>query len=240
MKTWYTYHIIDPETNKVFYVGKGHGQRVYVHMTRALKWRQTGKIISGGNKHLYRKLLKIHDKELRPIYSIVFFSTIEKETLEREESDIRAFGLENLCNFTYGGEGEARSPETREKMSKAMRAFWDSEDGYTMRKQFSENRSGNGNPMWNKQESEEHKTTRMVTMLSQPRWNVGLKGDPRSKGHHIGEPAHNALKCRLVNEDGRIIEANSLREVSDLSGVPLVSVNRMRAGKKNKSGWKLE
>lgn len=240
MKTWYTYHIIDPETNNVFYIGKGHGQRAYIHMTRALKWRQTGKIVPGGNKHLYHKLLKIYDKGLQPVYLMVFTSTIEKETLEREESDIKAFGLENLCNLTYGGEGETRTPETRLKMSKAIQAFWSSEDGYAMKKQFQKNRIGDKNPRWGIIEDETHKKERMAPMLSKPRWNKGLRGDLRAKGPPKGSLPCNAIKCRLINEDGRIIEANSLKELSKLSGVPLISINRLRAGKKNKKGWKLE
>ena len=242
MKTWYTYHIADPANNKVFYIGKGHGQRAYIHMTRALKWRETGKIIPGGNKHLYHKLLKIHDKGLQPIYSIVFTSSVEKETLDREESDIRSFGLENLCNLTYGGEGETRTPETLLKMSKAIRAFWDSEDGHTMKKRYSTERSGSGNPMWGIELDEENIKKKVDALLSVPRWNKGLKGDPRSKGHRKGAPAHNALSCRLVNEDGRVFEANSIKELSQLSGVPLISIQRLHLGiyKKNKKGWKFE
>lgn len=242
MKTWYTYHIINPETNKVFYVGKGHGRRAYIHMTRALKWRQTGKIVPGGNKHLYRKLLQIHDKNLQPIYSIVFSSTVEKETLDREEVDIKIFGLENLCNFTHGGEGETKTPETLEKMSKAMRAFWNSDDGYVMREKYSRERSGSKNPMYGIKLDEETIKKKVSALLSVPRWNKGLKGDPRSKGHHKGEPARNALSCRLINEDGRVFEANSIKELSKLSGVPLISIQRLHLGicKKNKKGWKFE
>lgn len=133
-KTWYVYHIIDPETNKVFYIGKGHGQRAYIHMTRALKWNKTGKIIPGGNKHLYRKLLKIYNKNLNPVYSISFSSSIEKEVLDREENDIKIFGLENLCNLTHGGEGETRSKESLIKLSNSIKKFWNSDDGQSMKK----------------------------------------------------------------------------------------------------------
>jgi hypothetical protein len=242
MKTWYTYHIIDPETNKVFYVGKGHGQRMRIHMTRALKWRQTGKIIPGGNKHLYHKLLQIHDKGLEPLYSIVFTSEVEKETLDREEMDIKIFGLENLCNLTYGGEGETRSPETLKKLSKSLRKFWDSDDGYKLRTQFSENRSGDKNPMWGVKYDEETIKKKVSALLSVPRWNKGLKGDPRAGGPPKGVPSHNALPCRLVNEDGRVFEANSIQELSRVSGVPLISISRLHLGiyKKNKKGWKFE
>lgn len=242
MKTWYTYHILDPETNKVFYVGKGHGQRAYIHMTRALKWKKDGTLVPGANRHLYNKLLKIHCKGLQPIYKFVLETQIEKEALEREQSDITLFGLENLCNLTHGGEGETKTPETLRKMSEGIRAFWNSDDGYAMRKEFSESKMGENNPMWGTVEDEEHKKQRMAPMLSKPRWNKGLKGDPRAKGHPKGSLPHNALPCRLVNEDGRVFEANSIKELSKLSGVPLISINRLHLGiyKKNKKGWKFE
>jgi hypothetical protein len=240
MTEYYTYHITDPETNKIFYVGKGHGQRAYIHMTRALAWRETGKLTPGANKHLYNKLLNIYDKKLEPIYSIVFTTEIEKEALHREEEDIRSFGIENLCNLTYGGEGETRSGKALENLSKSLQEFWNSEDGYTMRKQFSEMRTGDKNPMWGIKEDEEHKKERMKNCLAMPRWNKGLKGDPRSKGPPKGSIPHNAIKCKLSNEDGRSFEAISLTELAKLSGVPLVSIGRLRKGVKNRKGWRLE
>lgn len=242
MRIYYTYHILNPITNKVFYVGKGYGQRAYIHMTRALKWRETGKIVPGGNRHLYNTLLKIHDTNLEPIYSIVFESTIEKEALDREEQDIKFFGLENLCNLTHGGEGETRSPESLKKISIALQKFWDSNDGYVLKEEFSKNRMGDKNPRWGVIEDEEHKANRMAPMLSKPRWNVGLKGDPRSKGPAKGSVPINALPCRLTNEDGRVFEAKSIKELSQLSGVPLISIQRIHLGiyKKNKKGWRFE
>jgi hypothetical protein len=240
MKTWYTYHLIDPETNVVFYVGKGHGRRMYAHLTRALKWRETNYLNQKVNKHLYYKLLQIHDKKLQPIYLKVLSSEIETETLSREMEDIKEIGIENLCNLTYGGEGETRSPEALKKLSESLQKFWSSENGKQLRIKYSEDRVGENNPMWGTVEDEEHKIQRMIPMLSKPRWNKGLKGDPRSAGPPKGELPPNALKCRLTNEDGRIVEANSLKELSILSGVPLISISRMRAGKKNKKGWRLE
>lgn len=242
MKIWYTYHIIDPQNNKVFYVGKGFGQRAYIHMTRALKWRETGKIIPGGNKHLYNKLLKIYDKGLQPLYSIVLTSLSEKEVFDREKSDIELFGIDNLCNLTLGGEGETKTQKTLEKMSASMKAFWASDDGYKLRDNFSKERIGEKNPMWGSIEDENHKKERMAPMLSKPRWNKGLRGDPRAKGPPKGEPSHNSIACRLINNDGRIFQGRSISELSKISGVPLISIMRLKnkIHKTNKQGWKLE
>ena len=245
MKTWYTYHLIDPRNNKVFYVGKGHGRRATIHMVRALKWRAKNYPDDTNpkpNKHLYYKLLQIHDADLEPAISIVFETQIEKEALDREECDIKVFGIKNLCNLTLGGEGETRSPESLLKLSQSLRKFWDSSDGYKLREQFSEDRSGASNPMWGTEENEEHKKQRMAPMLAQPRWNVGLKNDPRSKGPPKGNIPHNVIACRLVNDDGRVFEANSIKELSVVSGVPLISINRLHLGiyKRNKKGWHFE
>jgi len=240
MKTWYVYHIIDPVTNEVFYIGKGCGKRYSIHMIRALKWRKDGTIIPGGNRHLYNKLLKIVDAGLQPKYSIEFESEIEKQVLDREVMDISKFGIENLCNLTYGGEGETRTKESLEKLSQSLREFWDSEDGYLLREKFSQDKMGDKNPMYGTKMSEKDKRIHVDALLSVPRWNKGLKGDPRSKGHHKGTPANNALHCRLIHENGQIFEAKSMKELSILSGIPLISINRMRQGKKNKKGWKLE
>jgi hypothetical protein len=215
---------------------------MYIHLTRALRWREKGTLVRGGNKHLYRKLLKIYDKGLEPIYSIVFTSPIAKEALNREEADIERIGLKNLCNYTKGGEGEERTPETLQKISKALRKFWDSEDGYKKRTEFSEMRMGDKNPMWGVKLDEETIKKKVSALLSVPRWNKGLKGDPRSKGPPKGVPAPNALPCRLINEDGRVFEARSIKELSEISGVPLISIQRIHLGiyKKNKKGWRFE
>ncbi len=240
MKTWYVYHIIDPTINEVFYIGKGSGRRYSIHMIRALKWRKDGTIISGGNRHLYNKLLKIHDAGLCPKYYIEFESNIEKQVLDREVADISKFGIENLCNLTYGGEGETRSKESLEKLSKSSREFWNSDGGFAMKEKLSQERMGENNPMYGYKMTEEEKKKKVDDLLSVPRWNKGLKGDPRAKGPPLGSLPHNALSCRLINIDGRIVEAKSMKELSKLSGVPLISINRMRGGKKNRKGWQLE
>lgn len=242
MKIYYTYHVIDPEDNRIFYIGKGHGKRYKVHMGRALRWRATGYINQKVNKHFYYTLLKIYDKGMLPVSIIVFETLSEEEAHKKENEDIKKIGLHNLCNLTHGGEGETKTQETLEKMSKSIQAFWNSEDGYVMRKRFSEEKTGKNNPMWGVKLDEETINKKVDAMLSKPRWNIGLKNDPRSKGHSKGEPANNALRCKLINEDGRVFEAHSLKELSKLSGVPLMSINRLHLGmcKKNRKGWKFE
>jgi NUMOD3 motif len=242
MNIYYTYHLIDPETNKIFYVGKGKGQRAYIHLTRALHWRETGISVPGANFHLYNKLLKIYSKGLNPIYAFVLTDVIEKEALAREIEDISKIGLSNLCNLTFGGEGETRSPESLEKLSQSLQKLYASERGDEVRAKIAKSKMGEKNPMWGKKYDEETIKKKVDAMLSVPRWNKGLKGDPRSKGPPKGNVPHNVIQCRLVNEDGRVFEANSIVELSRVSGVPLISIQRLHLGiyKKNKKGWKFE
>src|SRR5580698_4258704 len=91
---YYTYHIVDPQTSNVFYVGKGKGRRAYIHMTRALHWRETGLSVPGANFHLYNKLLKLRRNGLEPIYEFVLENVSEKEALAREVEDIQKIGID--------------------------------------------------------------------------------------------------------------------------------------------------
>jgi hypothetical protein len=97
---FYIYLLIDPRTDKVFYVGKGKGNRMYEHKTEALKKRHY-------NKHLENTILKILSLGLTVKYSKVFISESEADCFIKEIETILFFGLDNLCNLTEGGEGSS-------------------------------------------------------------------------------------------------------------------------------------
>lgn len=212
---------------------------MFVHFRRAQKWRESGKVAKV-NQKLFNKILSIIDDGFAHECVVVKSFENEKEALSFEEAEISRIGLENLCNLTSGGEGESKSQKTLEKISKSVQSFWSSEEGEALRKRFSEEKAGQGNPMWGVKESEDHKYARMQNFLATPRWNKGLKGDPQQKGHPKGEPTHNSIECKLVNEDGREFSARSLAELARLSGVPLISISRLRAGHQNRKKWRLE
>lgn len=238
---WYTYHLLDPVTDIVFYVGKGQKNRAKIHLTRALKWRADNYTKYVPNKHLYYKLLKIYDAglEAKCLYKYYEF---EAEALKNEAIDIAYFGLHNLCNLTAGGEGHTLCEESLKKISESSKKFWASEAGEALKLKLSIERTGIHNPMYGYTEDEESKTKRMKNFLAVPKWNKGLIGDPRSKGPPKGSASVNAIKCRLINKDGRVFEALSLIKLSEISGVPLITINRLRRKiyKTNKAGWSFE
>ncbi len=229
MNKWYTYHLIDPRSKSVFYVGKGHGRRMYVHRTRALKWESRDRQITRNtNRKLFNKILSIVNDGFDVEYKIVEYFEFEKQALDFEEFEIARIGLDKLTNLTKGGEGEQKSPEILEKMSASMRAFWKSPEGQIRRKESSEMRMGKNNPMYGTVEDEEHKKLRMANCLAKPRWNKGLKGDPRAKGLPKGEIPSNSKKCFaiscLTNEK---IVAPSMKHLAQMTNIPHVTVVRM-------------
>jgi len=115
MKYYYTYELIDPRTDQVFYVGKGQDKRMYSHFLRVKK----GYFLE--NKHLENKLQQLVKENLNPKYRIVFKTIEEQEAYNKEIELIKYYGKENLCNLTDGGEGPfncLRSEETKEKIRK--------------------------------------------------------------------------------------------------------------------------
>lgn len=239
---WYVYHLIDSRNGSVLYVGKGCGRRMYMHEYRARKWNDSGRISQRVNRKLYHKILSIIDDGGCVIPSKVFEHDDEKTVLQHERAEISRIGLSNLCNLTEGGEGETRSAESLKRSSERRRAWLQTSEGLAYRQRMSEMRRGVGNPNWGRVEDDEHKRQRMANMLAKPRWNKGLKGDPRIKGPPKGVQPHNSLRCRLVNvETGQIIRGSSLLELSKVGPLSGATLGRLRGGQITQSkGWILE
>ena len=101
MKTFYTYVLIDSSTNKIFYVGKGSGDRMYKHVQIS----KGNSICRNRNKKLYNKIQKIISDGNSIISLKVFENENESLVLEYEIKLISELGVDNLCNLTLGGEG---------------------------------------------------------------------------------------------------------------------------------------
>ena len=112
---FYVYLLIDPRTDKVFYVGKGKTNRMYEHKTEAINKRHH-------NKHLQNKILKILAAGLSIKYDKVFITNNEEEAFAKEMETIQYFGLKNLCNQTEGGEGSTGYKHTKKALER-MRAI---------------------------------------------------------------------------------------------------------------------
>lgn len=111
---FYVYEIIDPTTNKVFYVGKGQKYRCFVHEYKT----KNGKI-PHNNLHLFNTIKKILTSNEKLIYNIVFTSNNEDDCYELEEKIIKEYGIENLCNIEMSNRGIKHTIETIEKISKS-------------------------------------------------------------------------------------------------------------------------
>ena len=111
---FYVYELIDPNTNKVFYVGKGYKKRCYIHKSLSIRKKHY-------NKHLENKILLILNDNKEIITNIVFESEDEDITYLKEEELIKYYGIENLCNIDIGGKhghyGYKQSEETKKLIS---------------------------------------------------------------------------------------------------------------------------
>jgi hypothetical protein len=110
MTNFYVYLHVNAQTNEIFYVGKGNGNRANARTRRSDRWK------SYVNKYGYH----VH---------IVKDCLSNEDALELEELIIKLLGRKDngsgpLINMTDGGEGgkgKIPSPETRLKMSIAAK-----------------------------------------------------------------------------------------------------------------------
>lgn len=102
VSNFYVYEHIRPDTNQVFYVGKGSGYRAGITQHRNQYWQN---IVSKAGGFNVRKIVQNVDEEL------AFLA--EEERIDQ----LKRLGYK-LANLTSGGEGVANpSEETRKKLS---------------------------------------------------------------------------------------------------------------------------
>lgn len=121
-KKYYVYELINPITNKVFYVGKGQTNRMYIHQSNVKNGKSTH-----GNWNLFREIKSILNSGQRVNYNKVYLTNDEDEAYDYEEHLIKKYGLDNLCNIfdkhtrMYSGEhhpmyGKEHTEETKRKI----------------------------------------------------------------------------------------------------------------------------
>lgn len=116
---FYTYCLKD-NNEKIFYIGKGSGQRMHKH----IKIAEGKSKARDKNPKLYNKISSILESGGYITAEVLFESENEKLCFDKEITLIAEIGLENLCNLTIGGEGTSGaklSEETRKKMSEAKK-----------------------------------------------------------------------------------------------------------------------
>jgi hypothetical protein len=90
----YVYMLIDPEVNKVFYVGKGMGNRIFAHLNAALKMPAPDDKLE--------QIRRIQAKSLEVQHSLLRHGLTEKEAFEIEAAIIDFMGLDDLTNLVQG------------------------------------------------------------------------------------------------------------------------------------------
>lgn len=98
---YYVYLLIDPRTKKVFYVGKGSGNRINHHLLGAIleKTKETDKI---------KTIREIHSSGKEVDMKILRHGLSENEAFEIECSIIDLLGIKNLTNLVAGHDSSVR------------------------------------------------------------------------------------------------------------------------------------
>lgn len=176
---YYVYELIEPTTKKVFYVGKGHGYRIFQHE----KLYESDK-----NTHKKNKIKKILNNGCKIIYNIVFIGS-EKECLEKEVELIALYGKNNLTNKTQGGEGTSGyilSKETKQKISKSRKGQFSGDKHPLFGKR------GEQNPNFGKKRTK--KTKDLLRFKNLGNLNCGTKGE---KHHMYGKNHSEETKQKI-------------------------------------------
>jgi hypothetical protein len=124
-RIYFVYGLFRKYARKPFYIGKGHGDRPFVHV-RDVK---LGKFTPSYKNHIIRKELELYGK-LRGRY----FATelTEKEAFSLEKKLIAEYGRHDLgtgclANLTEGGEGSSGyiyTEKDKQKLRNGHRRYW--------------------------------------------------------------------------------------------------------------------
>lgn len=101
MTTYYVYKLIDPRDGRVFYVGKGKGQRMYQHEKEARRGKYSRKC---------KAIREIIGSGAKIRYEIDSHHKVEADAYARERELIDEIGLCNLTNVIPGGGGAYARP----------------------------------------------------------------------------------------------------------------------------------
>ena len=95
----YVYLLIDPRNNKIFYVGKGKGNRINQHLLGALddNTKETEKI---------KRIKEIQNAKLEVKHTVLRHELTDKEALEVESAVIDVLWKDKLTNIVKGHNSE--------------------------------------------------------------------------------------------------------------------------------------
>ena len=158
MAQHYVYELIDPRNHKVFYVGKGTGDRAYLHQ----KFQDGNK-----NPHKDRKIKKILASGKEIVVNIVKKNLNEERAYSLESKIIKKIGIDNLTNICEdrippSKKGWHPSAKTLAKRSAKLKGIPRTD---IWRERLSESKLGENNPRWGVKESEMSKQKRRLSQI---------------------------------------------------------------------------
>ena len=101
---YYVYELVDPRDGKVFYVGKGKGDRLNRHEKQAREGQP-------GPRFDYIRSLTAVD--LEPGKRVIERFNSEKDAYRAEATRIAYYGIDSLTNVKRGGDGQPRDTQWR-------------------------------------------------------------------------------------------------------------------------------
>lgn len=195
---YYTYLLIDSRNQKPFYVGKGHGKRMYRHESSARRRKPPH-----NNYSLYDRIREIISSGASVVYRKVLVTENENETLKKEIELIAEIGRKNLCNLTDGGDGVSKGTVP---WNKGKTGIYSAE---TLRKigEAGKKRTGTSNHFYGRHHSEETKRKISEAKMGHisPRKGVKLSTETRKK---IGD----VQRGRKLTEEHKRNISNGLRK----------------------------
>jgi hypothetical protein len=91
---YYVYILKDPRNERIFYIGKGYGNRIFDHVNCAIKSSD-----SSDKLHIIRS---IHSEGKQVEHYILRHGLTEKESFEVESACIELMGIKNITNIVSG------------------------------------------------------------------------------------------------------------------------------------------
>ena len=101
---YYVYSLSDPETDTIFYIGKGMGNRIFAHINHAISTPMESDKLE--------KIRSIHSKGLQVKHIIHRHGLTEKEAYEVESALIDFIGISDLTNIVQGHHSNDRGKMT--------------------------------------------------------------------------------------------------------------------------------
>jgi hypothetical protein len=248
-KKFYVYEIIDPTTNKVFYVGKGQKYRCFFHEYRTKNGKMSNK-----NAHLFNTINKILNSNNNLIYKIILTSDNEDECYDFEEQTIKEYGIENLCNIELSNRGVKHTKETREKISKSNTGKKCSEEtkeklskintgkkiSEETKKKMSDSLKGRPSPMKGKNQTPESKEKISKSNIGKRHTDESIQKMKESqKGKIISDDQKEKIRKKLTKE--RILIVKKCENCGDKFEITIIKdgVDRSRICCNNSCSSKL-